>query len=44
MEEKHEKLVRWYLRFNGYLTTENYVIHEARMAEFLKAASSIRLG
>jgi len=30
MEEKHEKLVRWYLRFNGYLTAENYVIHEAR--------------
>jgi len=30
MEEKHEKLVRWYMRFNGYLTAENYVIHEAR--------------
>jgi hypothetical protein len=30
MEEKHEKLVRWYLRFNGFLTAENYVIHEAR--------------
>jgi hypothetical protein len=30
MEDKHEKLVRWYLRFNGYLTAENYVIHDAR--------------
>jgi len=30
MEEKHEKLVRWYLHFNGYLTAENYVIHEVR--------------
>jgi hypothetical protein len=30
MEDKYEKLVRWYLRFNGYLTVENYVIHEAR--------------
>jgi len=30
MKEQHEKLVRWYLRFNGYLTAENYVIHEAR--------------
>lgn len=30
MEDKYEKLVRWYLRFNGYLTVENYVVHEAR--------------
>jgi hypothetical protein len=30
MEDKYEKLVRWYLRFNGYLTAENYIIHEAR--------------
>ena len=30
MEDKYEKLVRWYLRFNGYLTAENYVVHEAR--------------
>lgn len=30
MEDNYEKLVRWYLRFNGYLTVENYVIHEAR--------------
>ena len=30
MEDKYEKFVRWYLRFNGYLTAENYVIHEAR--------------
>jgi hypothetical protein len=30
MEDKYEKLVRWYLRFNGYLTVENYIVHEAR--------------
>jgi hypothetical protein len=30
MEDNYEKLVRWYLRFNGYLTAENYVVHEAR--------------
>ncbi len=30
MEDKYEKFVRWYLRFNGYMTAENYVIHEAR--------------
>lgn len=30
MEDKYEQLVRWYLRFNGYLTAENYVVHEAR--------------
>lgn len=30
MEDNYEKVVRWYLRFNGYLTVENYVIHEAR--------------
>ena len=28
MENNYEKLVRWYLRFNGYLTVENFVIHE----------------
>jgi len=28
MENNHEKFVRWYLRFNGYLTVENFVIHE----------------
>jgi hypothetical protein len=30
MEDRYEKLARWYLRFNGYLTVENYVVHEAR--------------
>jgi hypothetical protein len=30
MEDNYEKVVRWYLRFNGYLTAENFVIHEAR--------------
>jgi hypothetical protein len=30
MENNYEKLVRWYLRFNGYLTVENFVVHEPR--------------
>jgi hypothetical protein len=28
MENNYEKFVRWYLRFNGYLTVENFIIHE----------------
>lgn len=28
MEHNYEKFVRWYLRFNGYLTVENFVVHE----------------
>jgi len=28
MENNYEKFVRWYLRFNGYLTVENFVVHE----------------
>jgi hypothetical protein len=28
MENNYEKFVRWYLRFNGYLTVQNFVIHE----------------
>lgn len=28
MEDVYEGLVRWYLRFNGYLSIENFVIHE----------------
>lgn len=30
MENSYEKFVRWYLRFNGYLTVENFVIHEPK--------------
>jgi hypothetical protein len=30
MENNYEKFVRWYLRFNGYLTVENFVIHEPK--------------
>jgi hypothetical protein len=30
MQDKYETLVRWYLRFNGFLTVENFVVHEAR--------------
>jgi len=30
MENNYEKLVRWYLRFNGYLAVENFVIHEPK--------------
>jgi hypothetical protein len=32
----HETLVRWYLRFNGYLGVENFILHEptsARVAQ-----------
>jgi hypothetical protein len=28
MPDTYEKVVRWYLRFNGYLAVENFVIHE----------------
>jgi hypothetical protein len=28
MEDVYEELVRWYLRFNGYLCVENFVVHE----------------
>jgi hypothetical protein len=28
MADRYETFVRWYLRFNGYLTVENFVIHE----------------
>jgi len=27
MADKYEQFVRWYLRFNGYLAIENFVIH-----------------
>jgi hypothetical protein len=30
MPDNYEKLVRWYLRFNGYLSIENFVVHEPR--------------
>lgn len=29
MSNAYEALVRWYLRFNGYLGVENFVVHEA---------------
>jgi hypothetical protein len=38
MENKFEKLVRWYLRFNGYLTVENFVIHEPRNGQVPEGA------
>jgi hypothetical protein len=25
--EKYERFVRWYLRFNGYFTVENFIVH-----------------
>jgi hypothetical protein len=28
MQDAYEELVRWYLRFNGFLCIENFVIHE----------------
>jgi hypothetical protein len=28
MPDPHETLVRWYLRFNGYLSVESFVVHE----------------
>jgi hypothetical protein len=28
MPHAHETLVRWYLRFNGYLGEESFVVHE----------------
>lgn len=28
MEDAYEEVVRWYLRFNGYLCVENFIIHE----------------
>jgi hypothetical protein len=28
MQDPYEVLVRWYLRFNGYLSVENFIIHE----------------
>lgn len=27
LTDPYEELVRWYLRFNGFLTTENFVVH-----------------
>lgn len=30
MADASETLVRWYLRFNGYLGVENFVVHEPR--------------
>jgi hypothetical protein len=30
MPDRAETLVRWYLRFNGYLAVENFVVHEPR--------------
>ena len=29
MADKYESFVRWYLRFNGFFSVENFVIHEA---------------
>jgi len=29
MPDPYETLVRWYLRFNGYLSVENFIVHEA---------------
>jgi hypothetical protein len=28
MEDAYEELIRWYLRFNGFLCIENFIIHE----------------
>ena len=28
MEDAYEELVRWYLRFNGYLYIDNFIVHE----------------
>jgi hypothetical protein len=28
LEDAYEELVRWYLRFNGYLYVENFIVHE----------------
>jgi hypothetical protein len=28
MADAYETLVRWYLRFNGYLSVENFIVHE----------------
>ena len=30
MEDKYEQIVLWYLCFNGFMTVENLLIHEAR--------------
>jgi hypothetical protein len=30
MPDPHETLVRWYLRFNGYLGVESFVVHELK--------------
>jgi len=27
MTDKYEKLIRWYLRFNGYFTIDNFIVH-----------------
>ncbi len=27
MPDNYERFVRWYLRFNGYFTIENFIIH-----------------
>lgn len=27
MPDKYERLIRWYLRFNGYFTVENFYVH-----------------
>lgn len=29
MCEKYERFVRWYLRFNGYFTIDNFIVHAA---------------
>lgn len=30
MADPYETLARWYLRFNGYLGVENFIVHESR--------------
>jgi len=27
MADNYERFVRWYLRFNGYFTVENFYVH-----------------
>lgn len=30
MPDNFETFVRWYLRFNGYFTIENFIVHDPR--------------
>jgi len=34
MIDKYEVFVRWYLRFNGYFTIENFIVHGADAEPF----------